>query len=169
MRLGGVFLFCSKLGELLPNWKKITIIGREGRGVWQFHRAKGQLVFGQFLHVGVKIQRAPPASRGSYTTPEPNLLGLHPEDEEESCCLLGYGAMPEQSLHQHQAAGSWSSRGSGSALLMRDPIPTIATPNRTLGIDQTPCLGGSKWRPWLPAPTQIVQDEELQVTHLLTP
>lgn len=41
----------------------------------------------QFLHVGAKIQRAPPVSRGSYITLEPN-LGLHPEDEdgEASVC-----------------------------------------------------------------------------------
>lgn len=48
-------------------------------------------------------------SRGSCTTLEANLLGLHPGDEEkESHCLLGHRAMPEQSLHLHQATGSWS-------------------------------------------------------------
>ena len=53
--------------------------------------------------------------------------------------------------------------------LTRGPIPTISTPGRTLGTKQTPCPGGSKWGPWLSGPTQIVQDEELWVTHLLTP
>lgn len=106
VRLGGVFPFSSKLGGLLPNWKKIMIIGGEGSvAAPRGQRAAG--IWPEFLHVGVKIQRAPPASRGTYTTLEPNLLGMHPEDEErESRCLLGHGA--QQSLHLHQAAGSWS-------------------------------------------------------------
>ena len=48
-------------------------------------------------------------SRSGYTTLEANLLGLHPEDEErESRCLLGHGAMLQQPLHPHQAAASRS-------------------------------------------------------------
>lgn len=46
------------------------------------------------------MKRAPSASRESYTSLEPNLLGLHPEDEErESHCVVGHGVMLQQSLH----------------------------------------------------------------------
>lgn len=66
------------------------------------------------------------SSRGNYTSPEPNLMSLHPEDEErENHCVLGHGVMPQHPLHLHQAVGPWAEGGCASAWLMKSPWQTF--------------------------------------------
>lgn len=151
MRLGRVSSFLFESQWVFAKLENMIIGGENSSAAPQGLRTS--VIWPEFLHVVVKMKRAPSANRGSYAPLEPNLLGLHPEDEErENHCVLGHGAMPQQPLHLHQAVGPWAERGCGSALLMRSPIPNIFT----LDIVQTPCLSGSKRRSWLPAPMQIV-------------
>lgn len=118
---------------VIAKLEKIMIIGGE-RSVAapQGQRAAG--IWPEFLRVGVKIQRPPPSSRGSYTTLEPNLLGLHPEDEErESRCLLGHGVMPQPSLHLQQTAGSWSTERLWPCIADERPHPNHFHPRQDPG------------------------------------
>lgn len=139
------------------------VIGREERAeAPQGQRAAD--IWPEFLRAGVKTQRSPPVSRGSYTTLKTS-LGLHPEDEDgESLCLLRHGAMPQQSLHQ-------AARSHSREICIADERlhPSHLYPRQDPGHQPATLTRWQQTETWSAAPTQIVQDKELQVAHLLIP